>query len=91
MRGHVYIENVYAYLCDDDDGTEGIPAIRVNGAWMPLVAADMGKLELMRPFAQELANKGKPVTLVRFSERTVIEVLMPETAVDNDGKYHRPD
>lgn len=45
---------------------------------MPLVAADKQRLDQLRPMAQQIANQhGKPITLVRFSQRTDLETIRP--------------
>lgn len=78
MQGQVKIDQMFAYVVMDDDDTEGIPAIESPMGPMPLVGADMARVESLNPIAQHMATSlGKEVTLVRFSVRETIEVFKP--------------
>ena len=80
MRGQVRIDEMYAYVIMDDDDTEGIPAFQLTGSAipMPMVGADMARVESLNPIAQSMAQQlGKKVTLVRFTTREEIEVFEP--------------
>jgi len=70
---------MFAYVVDDDDGYEGVPAYcDESGVMMPLMGADMKLAEKLRPIAQVLADKlGKSVRLVRFTGRREVEALLP--------------
>jgi hypothetical protein len=35
------ITQIYAYVVDEGDGDEGIPAVLLDGSWWPLLGADM--------------------------------------------------
>jgi hypothetical protein len=69
------IEKIYAWICVDDDGDHGIPAIQVGNVAMPLVGADKARIESYRPFAEAIASGGRPVWLAEFSSMRVIERL----------------
>jgi hypothetical protein len=70
------IERLWAYVAVHDDGDEGIIAAPIGGLTMPLVAADLRRVELLRPYAEVVARTfGKPVRLVRFDRRTDVEVI----------------
>lgn len=72
------IDELYAYVATDGDDDEGLPAANINGAAMPLIAADQARLTSLRPYAEQVVRAtGRPVRLVRFSERTVIETIEP--------------
>jgi hypothetical protein len=46
---------------------------------MPMVGADMDRVEYLRPLAQNVADDtGRPVQLVRFTNREEMELLRPE-------------
>lgn len=75
MNGQQRIEEMFAFVCVDDDGTEGIPAIQVGGMAMPLVGADMKRVESLRPIANEMARSGKKITIVKFTNRIELEVI----------------
>lgn len=80
MRGRRRIEQMYAFVAlDPEDDTEGVPAYTApNGMMMPLVGADMTRVESLRPVAQELARvTGVRITLCRFEVRTELEVFEP--------------
>lgn len=82
MDGPKQIDVVYAYIMEHDDGTEIVPVIRVPewdgvaGVMLPLIGADVATAHAMRRVilqAPELT--GRTLTLTKFSERTVVEVL----------------
>jgi hypothetical protein len=72
------IEALYAWVCTEPDGGEGVVGASILGlgGMVPLVGADMDRMKSYRPFA-ELVRKasGYPVRLVRFSQRDDLEVL----------------
>ena len=65
------ITEMYAFIVEDtgpDD--EGVVAFNRDGAWIPMVGADMKRVESLRPIAHNLARKlGKPVKLIHFTQR----------------------
>ena len=79
MRGQLRIEQMYAFVVVDDDGTEGIPATRgPGGLAMPLVGADMKRVESLKPIVRDMARQlDKPITLCRFEVRTELETIEP--------------
>lgn len=79
MDGQLHIDQMFAFVCVDKDGTEGIPAFVKNDIAYPLVGADMARIESIRPMAERLANQlGAPLTLCKFSVREELEVINPE-------------
>ena len=76
MKGQVRITEMFAFILLDDDNTEGIPAFNAKGIAMPLVGADMARVDSLRPIAQQLAkDMHKKITLAKFSVREDLEVL----------------
>lgn len=73
------IESIYAYLSiDPEDGDEGICAFKSGMGWMPMVAADMKRLESLRPIAEKTAKaSGQQIRLVQFIRVREIEVITP--------------
>ncbi|GAH63566.1 unnamed protein product [marine sediment metagenome] len=71
------IEQMYAFVCEDSGPEdEGIIGMQTGMGWMPLVGADMARVESLRPIAQGIGRKiGKKVTLVHFSNREDVEVI----------------
>ncbi len=65
------IDEMYAFIAEDagpDD--EGIVAINRSGTWVPLVGADMKRVESLRPVARQLARTlNKPIKLIHFTNR----------------------
>ncbi len=73
------ITELYAFLSVGEDGDEGVCAFLnpADGVWMPMVAADARRLELLRPIAAQLAKETKKkIVLCRFAIREEIEVIM---------------
>lgn len=73
------IDAMYCYVVDEEDGGEGIPAVQTpDGAWMPLVAGDLARLESLKPVAQAFANKlQKPMRLLKFTGKEVLSEIKP--------------
>lgn len=69
------IAKLYAWVAEESDGGEGVVAhFHPNLGNMPLVGADMARIESFRPLARHVAElSGCPVRLVEFSARTVLE------------------
>ena len=70
------IERLYAWIATEPDGGEGVcAALMPDGKMMmPLVGADMERMESLRHYAAEAVRfTGYPVRLVEFSNRIVIE------------------
>lgn len=77
------VTEMYAYLSVDEGG-EGLIGgpIGPNGSVMPLVAADLARVDSLRPMAEMIAaHAGVTIQLVRFRTREDLETINP-TAVD---------
>jgi hypothetical protein len=73
------IDQMYAFVSVGKDGDEGIIGSIINGQYMPLVGADMERVESLRPYAQHAANQaGITVKLCLFSERKEVETIKPK-------------
>lgn len=80
MRGKLRIEEIYAFVVVDKDGTEGIIGHidPFTGSSRPMIGADQARIESLLPEAQLLADQfGVSVSLLRFSTRSVDRVLTP--------------
>jgi len=86
VKGQLHIDELYAFIVLDSDGTEGVPAVscpsEVVGlgfggiALLPLMGADMKRVEALRVYVQhDPMLKGRKVTLARFSVREDLEVI----------------
>lgn len=73
------ITEVWAWICTEADGGEGIPAMSAPGGMvLPLIGADAERLISLRPAALDVAQGlGLPIKLVRFHQMEVIETLEP--------------
>lgn len=69
---------LYAFVAKDTTGQEGIVAAPINGQIMPLVGADLERIQSLMPYAQLAANaRGCDITLALFSGRTDVETIHP--------------
>jgi len=78
MKGQLKIEQLFAFIVKDRDGTEGVAGFLdvASGQWMPMVGADLARVESLRPLADDLARRMHvPITLAYFSERRDVEQL----------------
>ena len=85
MNGPPRIENMYAYLVMEDDGTETVPVVpaldervpgQVMSLYMPLVAAGLPRMTAMRRHLFHLPHlRGKTVQLVRFARQEVLDTI----------------
>ena len=73
------ITELWAWVCTEKDGGEGIPAFDLGkGMVMPLVGADRERVESLRPYAENVVNEmGLPVKLMKFSNMEVIKLIEP--------------
>jgi hypothetical protein len=77
LKGQLRIDQMYAFIVLDDDGTEGIPAVPGPFGSLPLVGADMARVEDCKHLLRQYRTlfKDKPITLARFSQRENLEVI----------------
>ena len=69
---------VYAWVATEADGGEGVCAMQIDDTWYPMIGTLRSTVELQRPQAEALARAtGRPMQLVAFTTRTVIEDLTP--------------
>ena len=65
------IEEMFAFVAEDsgpDD--EGVVGMATGSGWMPLVGADMARVESLKPIAQDIASQtGKKIKLIHFTNR----------------------
>lgn len=73
------IEGLWAFI-GEGDGGEGLLAAAIDGRVVPLIAADLARVEQLRPHAQRAADStGVAVRLVRFTQRIEIETIEPSS------------
>ncbi len=65
------IEEMYAFVAEDtgpDD--EGVVAMNVGGVMLPMVGANMARVESLRLIAKDItARTGKKIKLLHFTQR----------------------
>lgn len=72
------IDELWAWVAEDKG--EGVMAAMTQHGWVPLVAADLSRIQRFRTIAEAVAAKtGKAVRLVRFAAREVVEELTVES------------
>lgn len=72
------IEKMFAFVAEDGKGGEGVCGTLMGNKWVALVGADLERVEVLRPIAQDIANMTKQnIKLIYFSERTEMEVIKP--------------
>ena len=70
------IQEMYAFIATEEDGDEGIPATPIGQMMMPLVGADLDRINSLRPDAVLIAAfTGLSIQLVRFSRAETLETF----------------
>jgi hypothetical protein len=71
------IDTLWAFFSQGEYG-EGLVAFEIGGKLVPMIAADEARLEFLRPMVQSVADQsGATIKLVKFTQREVIEELVP--------------
>lgn len=79
------IEEMFAFVAEDSGpGDEGVIAANLGGTWMPLVSANLARIESLRETAVQIGRlTGKRIRLLRFSHRVEVETIYsPEEGSD---------
>lgn len=72
------MNEMFAFVARDESNDEGITVMPINGMLVPLLGADMSRIDSLRHFAQIIADwRGVPVQLIRFSQRETLETIYP--------------
>lgn len=64
------VDELFAFIASDGDGDEGVVAVELvnDNSMMPLVAADLMRIQKMVPFAKAIEEQtGHTVTLKHFT------------------------
>ena len=76
MKGQRRINQLFAFTFIDADGTEGVPALLVDGVWLPLMGADMARVDSLKRLVEvDPMFRGKKMTICRFGDREVIGTI----------------
>lgn len=80
------ITELYAWICTDKYGDEGLLAFELKGMMMPMVGADRNRIESLRSPAIGIAKlQGLPLKLMRFYSAEILEI--PEISEIPDAKH----
>lgn len=80
------IEKLYAWISEDDDGQQGVIAFTpaFNAMTLPLVGADMARIESFRPYIEKIAEESKKkILLMEFSSMKVLEVIGVQSEIQS--------
>ena len=71
------IDSLYAFVAEESGPEdEGIIGIQTDWGWMPLVGADMARVESLRPLAESIGQQtGKRIKLLHFETRQEVEII----------------
>lgn len=74
------ITEMYAFVVVEADGGEGVPAFAApNGLMMPLMGADLERIDDLTPVAQGIANAtGRPMKILKFTGMEQIGHVTPK-------------
>ncbi len=68
------ITELYAFIATD----EGIVAMMLGDKWIPMVGADMARMDSLRPVAEKIAGiHGQKIIIAKFTTRTDIKEIKP--------------
>ena len=73
------ITELFAFIAEDGPEDEGIVAMTVGDMLMPMVGADMDRVESLRPIAENIARiYSQKIILAKFTIRTDLEEITPK-------------
>lgn len=79
MAKKLVINEMFAFVAINDEGDEGLMSMQTERGQLPLVGADMERIDLLRPLAQKFAKDCETeVRLMKFSQMEVLETYAPE-------------
>lgn len=85
------IAEIWAWICTEPDGGEGVPASSrvIPGHIVPLLGADETRVRGLEAEARYVAGlHGAPLKLVRFTDAVVVEVVTPEWDAFREAKQN---
>lgn len=72
------IDQIYAFLAVNED-VEGIVLFQTGSMHLPMVGANIARVDLLRRVAQDISNDtGKKISICKFSQRELIEIIKPK-------------
>lgn len=77
QKPHGPILEMYAFVAADSLG-EGLVGFQTPSGMMPMVGADMARVEDLKILAKDIAgSSGRKIRLIKFSQRTEVEEFRP--------------
>ena len=75
-KNYMAINALMAFVACDENGNEGLIAMKSPQGAMPMVCADSRVMHQMRPAAQQIAERtGMKIKLLRFAVREELETI----------------
>jgi len=76
VKGQLRINQLFAFVIVDDDGTEGVVGVRLGDQWFPLMGADMARVDSMKALVKaDPMLRGRKITILRFGDREDIGTI----------------
>lgn len=74
------IDQIFAFIATGENGDEGITGfLAKDKTWMPMVGADIDRVNSLEALAQHIANETKSeIKLLFFSKKELVKVFKPE-------------
>jgi len=64
------IDEIFAFVATEEDGSEGVIASAMNGQWFPFVGADMARVKSLYPLAKMVEKEtGRPFKILHFTSK----------------------
>ena len=83
------ITEIGVWIATEKDGTEGIPAMEIEGMMIPLIGADAARIKDMKPYAEMISQKtGCPMEFKLFK---LVEAEPPRKFTQHGGERHYSD
>ena len=81
------IEELYAFIATDENGQEGICAFQIeSGLWMPMVGADLKRVDSLRPIAKAIHKAtGRQIAVCKFTNRQHLEMIGAKRKGNDNG------
>jgi hypothetical protein len=78
MKGQLNIDQLFAFISRDKDGTEGVIGMMMPNGLMPLIGADVARVDSYMKYAQNMADQmGVPIQVCLFSNRELVREIVP--------------
>ena len=72
------ITRCWIYAAVDKGGAEGVVGFQTREGWLPAIATDEKRRDMLRPIVESIArDTGRTVRLICLSVREVIEEIVP--------------